>query len=373
MPMPRVIDRRRRKLPFKRDAGLLLDLYCRTGGRAIFVPGHLVGEQPSADEVDAAMARARAGDGEALAALPTAARPKRWRDALVASLEAGEARAALWLADSLDVPRVRAAVLAAARSRDDPEVIPVLYVLGTMRGQPAREILGRKLRRFTREIRAQSRSRGQFLLQVALAKTAAALLRVDPEHREAASVLVALVERPSLAVHAARALAFAFQRDVSTQAMRRVREGLHLAAASADLFVVLAAAPAAIVVDEVTVLARARACLQGRAAEPRWWSIDALVKIGSVAACALLLERLPVEPDLERAASIALEIAPLVPAPLLLDVAARALDYHRPFARWYALHALELARVPLPRRLARAALVDEPDPALRSRLAREHE
>jgi hypothetical protein len=107
-----------------------------------------------------------------------------------------------------------------------------------------------------------------------------------------------------------------------------------------------------------------------RNAEIKWWAIEVLEKIQSVECCGILLERLPQESNVERAAYILKCISPLTPEALFKHICEEGLSHWRPMVRFWTIAAIEQNNCVMPAVMIKNAIDGEPDSALKNRLIR---
>lgn len=364
-----------RKRPFERGGGLLRDEYRGVDGRKVgmMMPGSMVGEPVPAGEREARRAEIGGDDASkasrAMNALGDEESPEMLEQLLVA-LAKRNIGAPMPLTRYADDPRVQPALLEAVRTVPLEDLANFAQVLGMVGGPCARDALRARLHEALSD--PQTFAPDKFFNWRAGAATTCAehLLRLDPEDPDAADALVRLIghvcwrNRRSATWHAAELLAR--HKGLRTRALRALRAALTALIDTPNDEVFCMAAPP--LWRDERVQARVSRLLESKKVPKQELALGALWKV-EFEGWPLIIKwaARPRDPIL-----VLTKLGPLLrllPQARRAEVAQRGLANPAPSIRREAASVLSTLDKVVAAKLARDALKDEPDPAVKAKLA----
>ncbi len=364
------------KRAFERRDGVLFDRYefppgqkCTAQFSAQSLGEPLTDEQLQLARESSAQARDRAQGAYTL----------RWEnkteqslEALLRGLAAGNIGAPAALFQYLDDPRVRPALIEAARTADSSKLANVAQVVGLVGGPGARDVLRQRLEALLAASETFEDSSFFNFTAGTAATVAEALLQLDPDDTAAANCLRTLMTHPcrlnreNAAMHAASA----YRRRMKTEAMQVLESTLRPLVHDPDDLLFFAAIEALKAIELRAVTER---CVQLLDRE-----VDELTPSAAIYLTSLSLSENAVVPRLiewigkqrvvRNALRVAWSLGALVPEKVRIDLTRRALADESPSQRWYAIRLLNSLEQEPRSALAAVALADEPDPALKRAL-----
>ncbi len=363
--------KRTKKRAFERVDGQLIDRFVGLDGKRVtsYAPSAMAGERVPAAQRARMLAQMKKG-GRGAYALRHEESPEHF-EALLGALAAGDSSAPSALTTYLDDPRVRPAILAAARAKPLGDASNHFQMLGYCGGAGAKEALTERLRALQGD--PDTLKDDAFFNWKAgeLGTVATALLRLDRDASQAAEALVSLLEHPcafnrsSATRQMCEMLTDSSHGSIQTTAFRQMRKAIArmLKAPEDDAF--LAALRALVITHRDEALARARRLLRSKKADTRRWTASALAALDAGrGGLPLLAEWVEEERELE-VLTDTLRLFPfLIPLTRRRGLVRRSLADEAPSKRWYAVALLEHLPSADRRVAARTALKTEPDPAI---------
>lgn len=359
------------KRAFERRDGLLVDHYESPSGRknTALIPAQRVGEPLSEEQLRGARESSTQGQDRRSGAYLLRQEPQSEEtlSALLVGLAAGNIEAPMGLLKYLDDPRVRPALIDAVRRAPADSLANVAQVVGLAGGAGAKEALRARMDELLSAAATFEDSSFYNFTAGSAAVVAESLLRLDADDTAAAKALRRLfithpceMNRRNVAMHAASA----YRRGQVTEAMQELEAMLRpLTEADAELF--FAALPA---LKKLEPRATTERCLKLLDDEDELMARAAnallLLPLTQGAVVPRLLEWISRQSTVRSALFVAFALGALAPEALRVSLVRRALADESPSLRWAAIERLRALERQQMIDLARAALTDEPDPAL---------
>ncbi|MBM4780468.1 MAG: hypothetical protein GQE15_22420 [Archangiaceae bacterium] len=267
----------------------------------------------------------------------------------------------------LDDPRVRPALVEAVRRAPPDSLANFAQVVGFAGGSGARETLRARMEELLSSAATFEDSSFFNVTAGSAASIAEAILRLDADDTAAAQCLRRLFTHPCAANRrrATMCAASAYRHGLMTEAMQLLESMLRplLDEPDTDLFFAALAA-----LEKLEPRATTERCLKLLDAEDELMAraANALLHLPLTQSAVVprLVEWISKQQVVRSALWVAFRLGSLAPEDVRVDLVRRALADESPSLRWEAienLHALNQQQVI---ELARAALKDEPDPAL---------
>lgn len=364
-----------KKRAFERKNGMLSDSYIGDDGKRVGaqMPAAMLGEEPTSEERAALVERMKSED-------PGRAQDARY--ALITNDSAavlqglldaidGGADPSLDLVKFVDDPRVRPAVLNAARRKDLASPGNVYQVLGMVGGGGAVDLLRGVVTDLSG--RPETFQDDPFFNRQAgdLVTAARSLLQLDADATAAADAILRVVDDHPCKFNresAAWSAAEAFRHGSSTDAMLRLKKKLDVLVDADDPKYFLRAAPVLLRERGMKVVERAARYLDDDSADTRRSAFHALSQMAPpyhVAALLRLVDWFPRAATTREAVRCVACLREILPLEARVDVARRALADESPSLRLEGARLLSSVPAAERERLARDASADEPDAAIR--------
>lgn len=272
----------------------------------------------------------------------------------------------------VDDERVRPALLDVARRADAEDLANFAQVSGLVGGAGARDLLRKRVEEIALDPLTFADPFFNWRAG-SLGSSAEALLRLDADAETGIAALIRLLDHPCAfnRQSAMMNIVEVLERGADTDAMRRLREALDPLLTSDDAESFLASAKALFATHRAEVLARCKRLLDSDAdevCESATWALAHFASLPDDQARTILLARLPNEPSVDRAVSLAEVLGDAVPKELLAEVVQRGLASDSPLCRWTAAELLSRLPPEAALALAAAALSDEPEELVARRL-----
>ena len=358
----------RGKRAFLRRNGLLFDRYLLPDGRECTgqIPGHMLGEQLSTEERAKALDALRAEEQADTNAVSNENSPEHLA-ALLDALRNGNISAPMNLLQYLADPRVRPALVEAARNAPNGMAANFFQVLGLAGGPGAKELLRERIEWLSAAAGTWRDDKFFNALAGDLSTASCALLELDREADEAAHAFERLFEHVcAFNRHSAIGTAAGvFDRRVHTNAMEILRRALlGLMTSDDDNFV--SALGTLLKLDPKASVARCGSLVRS----PGWETYSPVVNrlaenIELPGVREVLTAWVKDTTDVETALYVVDDLRTSLPPGFIEDLVRRALAHERPSLRWRGTQVLAWLDAQHARSLASEALTDEPDPALR--------
>lgn len=364
------------KRAFERRDGVLFDRYEFPPGQKCTAQfsAQSLGEPLSDEQLQLAReSSAQAGDrAQGAYTLRWENKTEQSLEALLRGLAAGNIGAPSALFQYLDDPRVRPALIEAARRAAPGSLSNFAQAVGIAGGAGAREVLRQRMEELLAASETFEDSSFFNFTAGAAATVAEALLQLDPDDTAGASCLRTLMTHPcrhnreNAAMHAASA----YRPRLKTEAMQVLESILRPLVQDPDDLLFFAAIEALKALEPKAVTERCVKLLDSEVDEPipRAANYLATFSLSKNAVVPRLVDWLSRQRVVRNALPVAWVLGSLIPEPLRLDLLRRALADESPSQRWAAIRLLDSLEQGLKRELATAALADETDPALKRAL-----
>lgn len=360
------------KRAFERRDGVLFDSYEFPSGqkcRAQFSAQSL-GEPLSDEQLQLAReSSAQAGDrAQGAFTLRWEEKSDQSLEALLSGLTAGNIGAPGALLKYLDDPRVRPALIEAARRAAQGSLSNFAQVLGIVGGEGARDVLRQRMEELLAASETFEDSSFFNFTAGAAATVAESLLLLDPDDTTAANCLRTLMTHPCRLnrENAAGHAASAYRHRMKTEAMQVLESILRPLVYDPDDRLFFSAIEALKALEPRAVIERCVKVLEGDVDEPipRAASYLTSMSLSENAIVPRLVDWISRQRVVRNALPVAWALGSLVPEGLRLDLLRRALADESPSQRWAAIRLLSSIEQDRKSELAAAALADETDPAL---------
>lgn len=364
------------KRAFKRRDGVLFDSYEFPSGQKFTAQfsAQSLGEPLSDEQLQLAReSSAQAGDrAQGAFTLRWEEKSAQSLEALLRGLVAGNIGAPAALFQYLDDPRVRPALIEAARTADSSKLANVAQVVGLVGGPEARDVLRQRLEALLAASETFEDSSFFNFTAGTAATVAEALLQLDPDDTAGANCLRTLMTHPcrlnreNAAMHAASA----YRRRMKTEAMQVLESTLRPLVHDPDDLLFFAAIEALKALEPRAVTERCVKILEGDVDEPipRAAGYLTSVSLSENAIVPRLVDWISRQRGVRNALPVAWTLGSLVPESLRLDLLRQALADESPSQRWDAIRLLNSLEQEPRKALAAVALADEPDPGLKRAL-----
>jgi hypothetical protein len=364
-----------KKRAFERKNGVLSDSYIGDDGKSVCsqMPAAMLGEEPTREERAALVQRMKSDDvGRAQQAryALTTDKSAEVLDGLLAAIEGG-ADPSLELVKFVDDPRVRPAVVKAARRKNLGLAGNVYQVLGIVGGDGAADVLRDVIADLS--TRPETFQDDKFFNRYAgeLVIAARALLQLDADATAAAEAIVRVIDDHPCKFNresAASSAVDAFRAGSSTDAMLRLKKKLDVLVDDENPTFFFRAASALVRERGMKLVDRAARYLDDDDANTRQSAFNALSNMSPpyhVAALHRLVEWFPRARTTRESIRGVGCLRDLLPLDVRVSVARRALADESPSLRLDGARSLSSVPVAERKQLAGEALSDEPDAAIR--------
>jgi hypothetical protein len=364
------------KRAYERIRGLLRDKYSDPDGVVCIheMPASMVGESlPDADRTAAFADIVSADPGAQFQGVHRLAseRSPELLESLLRALEGGSAAAPNSLLRFLEDPRVRPALVAAARRAPARELSNFAEPVALAGGEGAVEVLLERLEELLHQPQTFADDAFFNWMTGSLVTIAGGLLRLRADEERAAMVLARVVREHPCAFNrrsAATEVCKALEQSHSGEATRVLESVLAEQLMTADPEMLATTAPILARTSPDQVLARCRDLLTNASSMLRFTVALALQEMDTPRAKAVLLEHLPREPAMRTACGIVAYLGGEASASIRAEIAKRALADESPSLRRDGCALLRDLDPQIARELAQLALTDEPDPLIRKQL-----
>lgn len=359
------------KRAFERREGLLIDRYQLPSGQECTaqIPAQRLGESLSQEQLQHAReSSAQALDfGQGAYLLRFESRNAHTLESLMLGLEAGNIAAPGALLGYLDDPRVRPALVEAARRAPPDSLANIARVVGITGGPGAREVLRQRMNELLASSATFEDSSFFNFTAGSAASAARALLDLDPDDATAANCLRMLSQHPCAANRRSAVMnaSGAYRSRLKTEAMQQLESILRPLLNDPDAELFFAALEALKEIDLVAVTERCLRLLDScDELIPHAANFLSQLPLTNAAVVPRLIEWISKERVVRNALLVATSLGSLVPEQLRVDLIRRALEDESPSQRWAVVVCLRTLEKKLRVDLATLALKDEPDPAL---------
>lgn len=364
------------KRAFERRDGVLFDTYELPSGQKCTAQfsAQSLGESLSEEQLHhARKSSAQERDlAQGAFALRYEEKSEQTLQALLEGLAAGNIAAPHTLFQYLDDPRVRPALVEAARRADPSGLANVAQMVGIVGGRGARDVLRQRMEELLAAPETFEDSSFLNFTAGAAATVADSLLRLDPDDTPAANCLRRLLTHPCPRNRhsAAMCAAGAYRHRMKTEAMQVLESILRPLVHDPDDRLFFSAIEALKAIEPQAVTERCVKVLEGDVDEPipRAASYLTSLSLSENAIVPRLVDWISRQRVVRNALPVAWALGSLVPEGLRVDLLRRALADESPSQRWDAIRLLNSFEQELKTELAAAALADETDPALKRAL-----